>query len=91
MSAFNGRFELATWGGKPMVGVIGVVVGGMAVLLAFLFLAYPVISVVCLLISAGAFFVGFVAFRLGHDASFYLVIFNHWRHRHRTTLDNRDR
>ena len=91
MSAFNGRFEIATLAGKPMVGVVGVLVGGLAVLLALLFMVYPVISMVCLLISAGAFFVGFVAFRLGHDASFYLVIFNHWRHRHLTTLDNRDR
>ena len=89
MSAYNGRFELATWGGYPIAGVLGVGVGGMAALLAFLFLAYPVIAVLCVVVSIVAFTIGRVAFRLGHDAGFFMVILYHWRHRKLTTLDNR--
>jgi hypothetical protein len=90
MSAFNGRFEPATILGKSLYGVVGVVVGIIMALAAVLFLAFPMITVVCLFISIIAFTIGGVALRIGDEAIFFPVMVRHWWYRKLTTLDQRD-
>ena len=90
MSAYNRRFEIPTIVGQPMAGVLGVTVGGITLLLAYVFREFDAIAVLFFLVSIGAFVISVISFRLGHDIPFLWVIVRYWWYRRLTTLEHRD-